>query len=485
MSSECSAKSTVEDASPPARPKRPTPKHEFEGHTNNIWSFVFLHDNVHIVSGSEDGTMRKWSRDTGLVVGEPWEGEGGIILALALSPDGKTIACGREDGSVQRWNTDGEMIEGVWTGHSEGVRSLSWSPSGGHLASGSFDGTILIRNVESGEVEVGPIKTKQDDVYCLAYSPLGDKIASGGYKKTIWIWDSKTGELLVGPIKDLGDYYVTSVVWSSDSSKLYSASDKFARVFDSVSGTLLHQFKHDRPLWSIAFSPKHDVLVCVGYRGTAQLWDTESHQPIGQPFGQEDLKHLYCVSFSRDGRYLAYGGEDKKITLWMMKDLAPQLAVSPFTTANSTSLLSHLAAYTQLHHRLMLPSLAHPRGAMKSSRRDNIIHRSPHHHFSSMSVLLHSTSCLVLLTGPSQIDVTNPLGAGITPDGCEDPYDNFFRVTLMFCHANGTLVLTITTSSLPKHLFLPHRLVPLNPAIRPRLAARSSPSSALNIARQQ
>src|SRR6267154_2310472 len=277
MSSECSAKSTVEDASPPARPKRPTPKHEFEGHTNNIWSFVFLHDNVHIVSGSEDGTMRKWSRDTGLVVGEPWEGEGGIIWALALSPDSKTIACGRSDGSVQRWNTDGEMIEGVWTGHSE-VQSLSWSPSGAHLASGLYDGTILIRNAESGEVEVGPIKTEQDNVHCLAYSPLGDRIASGGYE-IICILDSKTGELLVGPIKDMGNS-VTSVVWSSDSSKVYSASDEFARVFDSVSGTLLHRFKNDRPLWSVALSPKQNVLACVGYE-TAQLWDTESHQPIG------------------------------------------------------------------------------------------------------------------------------------------------------------------------------------------------------------
>ena len=326
MSSECSAKSTVEDASSPAEFKRPTPKHEFEGHTYDIRSFVFLPDNVHIVSGSLDGTMRKWNLDTGLVVGEPWKGAGGSIFTLALSPDGKTIACGRNDGSVQRWNTNGEMIEGVWTGHSR-AQSLSWSPSGGHLASGPHDGTILIRNSESGEVEVGPIKTEQDWVYCLAYSPLGDRIASGGDHRTICIWDSKTGELLVGTIKDLG-HIVRSVVWSSDSSKLYSASNEFARVFDSVSGTLLHQFKNNHTLYSIALSPKHNVLVCVG-SDTAQLWDTESHQPIGQSFGQEDL-FLYWVSFSRDGRYLAYGGDDNKFTLWMVTDIASDLAVRDF-----------------------------------------------------------------------------------------------------------------------------------------------------------
>ncbi|OAX30568.1 WD40 repeat-like protein, partial [Rhizopogon vinicolor AM-OR11-026] len=220
--------------------------------------------------------MRKWDCETGHLIGEPWKGEGRVILALALSPDGKMIACGRVDGSVQRWDTDGKMIESIWRGHSNWVRSLSWSPTGGHIASGSDDGTILIREAESGKVEVGPIKTNQLRVWSLAFSPLGDRIASGG-QSTICIWDSNTGKLLVGPTKDLGNW-VNSIVWSLDGSKLYSASDRFAR-----------------------------------------LWDTESHKSLGQPFPQDDDRHLRCVSFSPDGQYLAYGGEDNKITLWTVQ----------------------------------------------------------------------------------------------------------------------------------------------------------------------
>jgi len=269
--------------------------------------------------------MRKWDCETGLLVGEPWKGEGGYIRALALSPDGKTIACGRDDGIVQKWNTDGEMSEDVWMGHRKYVRSVSWSPSGGLIASGSGDGTILIRKAGGGQIEVGPIETWQGSVRSLAYSPLGDRIASGG-DNTICIWGSNTGELLVGPIKDLGDT-VTSVVWSSDSSKLYSASDSCARVFDSVSGTELHRFENKYPLYSVALSPKHNVLACVGNDCVARLWDTESYQPLGEPFSAEDSARLYCVSFSRDGRYLAYGGDDKKITRLMVKDIAPELPV--------------------------------------------------------------------------------------------------------------------------------------------------------------
>jgi WD40 repeat protein len=306
----------------------PTPKYRFEGHQGDIYSFVFLQDNVHVVSGSWDGTMCKWDCDTGLLVGKPWKGEGGRIWALALSPVGMTIACGREDGSVQRWNTDGEMTKHVWTGHSRNVRSLSWSPRGSHIASGSDDGMILIRKAESGEVEVCSIKTNHDTVWSLAYAPSGDRIASGGYNDTICIWDSNTGKLLVGPIEDLG-HIVTSVVWSSDSSKLYSASDKFARVFDSVSGTLLHCFKHDNLLYSVALSPKDNVLACVG-RGVAQLWDTESYEPLGLPFRQDGDTWHY-LSFSSNGRYLACGGMDNKITLWIVHDIAPQLVLTSMT----------------------------------------------------------------------------------------------------------------------------------------------------------
>ncbi|OAX30553.1 hypothetical protein K503DRAFT_788375, partial [Rhizopogon vinicolor AM-OR11-026] len=91
-----------------------------------------------------------------------------------------------------------------------------------------------------------------------------------------------------------------------------------------VSGTLLYCFKHDNLLTSIALSPKRNVLACVGIGGVAQLWDTDSHKPIGQPFLQEDHEPLRCVSFSRHGQYLAYGGDGNKITLWMVQDITLQ-----------------------------------------------------------------------------------------------------------------------------------------------------------------
>jgi WD40 repeat protein len=65
----------------------------------------------------------------------------------------------------------------------------------------------------------------------------------------------------------------------------------------------------------------------VGDNGITQLWDTESYKPLGLPIGQQNGRQLYCVSFSRDGRYLAYGGDCNEMTLWKVKDIAPELQV--------------------------------------------------------------------------------------------------------------------------------------------------------------
>jgi len=381
------ANPTLGKAPLPEESQGPTPKHKFEGHQNNVSSFVFLHDNVHIVSSSLDGTIRKWNCETGLLIGEPWEAGRGIC-ALALSPNGKIFACGREDGKIQLWNTDGKMIREILTGHSDKVWSLAWSHSGGYIASGFRDGTILFRKTKKREINVRPIETGQGIVCGLAYSPSGDRIASGGLTKTICIWDSKTGRLLVGPIEDLRSN-VDSIVWSSDSSKLYSASDEVARVFDSVSGTLLHRFEHHGHLRSLALSPTDNViLACVGGYGVAKLWDTRSLQPLGQPFHQEDGKVLETVSFSPNGRYLAYGGYDYNITLWDVKDIAPEYSAPPALTKlqgagqqgtdiespsssylDVSTLIYQFPSCSWVHHRPMLQILLHSMGSMTSPGR--------------------------------------------------------------------------------------------------------------------
>jgi WD40 repeat protein len=101
-----------------------------------------------------------------------------------------------------------------------------------------------------------------------------------------------------------------------------------------VSG--VHSFAHNDTLYSVALSPKNNVLACVGLQGIAQLWDIESHQSLGQPFHQEHYERLLCVSFSRDGKYVAYSGDDNKLTLWLVKDITSPLLEPALPDGQST-----------------------------------------------------------------------------------------------------------------------------------------------------
>jgi WD40 repeat protein len=319
------------------------------------------------------------------------------------------------------------MINSVWTGHSKAVRSLSWSPSSGRIASGSDDGTILIRKAESGKVAVGPFETEQEGVQVLAYSPSGELIASGGFS-TICVWNAITSKLVAGPIKNLGDT-VMSLVWSSDSTKLYSAAGSIARVFDSKSGELLYSFQseHDSFLSSIALSPQQDVLACVGNNGIAQLWDTKSHQPLSQQFRREHKGWLTCVLFSRDGKYIAYSGDNGKLTLWILEDMAPPSQLS--------ATLPQQSAQQEIR-----PS-------------------------SSLSSCLSNVSMFIsdcpssLLTALLQADTTG--GEGFIEEARDDPYHNFFQVCITYTYHARALVLTISTTSLLCNLFHRHPLAPI------------------------
>ncbi|KAG2360659.1 hypothetical protein BDR07DRAFT_1513104 [Suillus spraguei] len=59
MTSGSSAKPILKEVSTAAQWEGLTLKHRFEGHKERIWAFIFLHDNIRIVSSSLDGTMRK------------------------------------------------------------------------------------------------------------------------------------------------------------------------------------------------------------------------------------------------------------------------------------------------------------------------------------------------------------------------------------------------------------------------------------------
>ncbi|NEO15626.1 MULTISPECIES: TIR domain-containing protein [unclassified Moorena] len=116
-----------------------------KGHDDVIWTVSFSPDSQMLVSGSEDETVKLWSRDGKEI--RTLKGHKGKVFSVSFSPDGKMIASASGDKTVKLWNLKGQEIETL-IGHNDGVFSLSFSPDGKMLASSDSSGNVIMWDMD-------------------------------------------------------------------------------------------------------------------------------------------------------------------------------------------------------------------------------------------------------------------------------------------------------------------------------------------------
>ena len=212
------------------------PYQTMRGHVDAVRSVVHLPDRRHIITCSDDGTLRQWERESGAQIGKEWRDDEDeeSVCTIALSPNGENVASGNYDGMVKLWDIETRKIIAKWTGHTKGVWSVCWSGDGGRVASGSHDGTARVWDVESGETVLGPITTGQEQIEAVAFSPDASNFATGGFQQDgIKIWDARTGELLSTLKQDVS--WVCSLVWTSDQKRLLAGDrNSSITIFDTA-----------------------------------------------------------------------------------------------------------------------------------------------------------------------------------------------------------------------------------------------------------
>ena len=120
-----------------------------EGHGGWVNSVAFSPDGRQIVSGSGDGTVKVWDRESGACA-QTLKGHGGWVPSVAFSPDGRQIVSGSGDGTVKVWDRESGACTQTLDGHGGWVNSVAFSPDGRQIVSGSGDGTVKVWDRESG-----------------------------------------------------------------------------------------------------------------------------------------------------------------------------------------------------------------------------------------------------------------------------------------------------------------------------------------------
>jgi len=120
----------------------------------------------------------------------------GAVNAIAYAPLRLKFVTGHDDGRIRFWSAENGMLVMVSSGHQGPVRSLAASPSILEVYSGGEDGTVRVWCLETGIQRRLLYQPFGGPVLSLAVFPGGTRLAVGSADGAIRIWDLTTGVLL-------------------------------------------------------------------------------------------------------------------------------------------------------------------------------------------------------------------------------------------------------------------------------------------------
>jgi len=185
-------------------------------------------------------------------------------------------------------------------GHTNDVKTIAFSADGKTIISGSIDKTVILWDVQTGQVKQRFTK-HQGMVWALAFSSDQATIASACYEiGDVWVWDAQTGESR----RQLSPR-LSTMAFSKKGEVFIGARLKSLYTWDTQTWKRNRiDTEHTDAIYVIALSSDGKTLASGDRDGIIILWDTESWRPIQKIKLQNWIKSL---AFSPDGKKLVVG----------------------------------------------------------------------------------------------------------------------------------------------------------------------------------
>jgi WD40 repeat protein len=301
-------------------------------HTNAVNSVRFSGDASTVISGSEDGTIRRWQVSgnklepdrnlPGGLLANPNRGE---IKVLRFMPQhNNLVAAGLRIGLVQLWNVPTAKkisdLEYPESGQDR-IYDLVFTQDSKYLFVGYGSGKVRVwhnsplngdfQPVTANLLDLNPLVKLSFQVHTLALSPDRHTLAIGGNFKRFILWE-----------------------WDKNSAKQLSPTIAVQKL-DKLDSNL--SAGNDDYIWSLTFAPKApNILATADSDGYVTIWDLSQCQQGRNSRPATPVRELDCqkrgvldrwqagqkgirsIVFNEDGQLLASAGDDGKIVVWSL-----------------------------------------------------------------------------------------------------------------------------------------------------------------------
>ena len=234
------------------------------GHTQNVQCMVELDDGRHIVSGSDDASVRVWDLETGSCI-QHLTGHTGPVNSLVALTDGRIVS-GSEDDSLRVWDRVNLTRRCGRIGRFSCAHHLSHTTE-----SHEHDTSVIVLELDDGRIVSGG-----------SIAPTENEI--GAMKCFLRIWDVTTGSCTqrLTAFTDSGWYMTVNIVQLADRRIVSGDYHGSVRVWDlATENCTMHLTGHPGsgtsrgPVYSIAVLADSHIAACY-YDQSVRVWNLAS-----------------------------------------------------------------------------------------------------------------------------------------------------------------------------------------------------------------